>query len=95
MIYRRRRSHGSTSTGYYQFENTRSRATMSGFGDGDFIRLRDEYGNIWNGRAEAQDEGITRYCFRDGTGNSITGISDAFGIVLRDEKGNTWRGFVE
>ena len=94
MIYRRRRSHGATAAGFYQFENTRSHARMSGYGDGEFVRLRDEYGNVWNGRADAQDD-ITHYCFRDATGNSITGISDSFGIVLRDEKGNTWRGFVE
>ena len=95
MIYRRRRSHGSTATGFYRFENTRSRSGMSGYGDGDFVRLRDEYGTIWNGRADPQDDNIIRYCFRDATGRSITGLSDSFGIVLRDEKGNTWRGFVE
>ena len=95
MIYRRRRSHGSTPTGFYRFENTRSRSGMSGYGDGDFVRLRDEYGTVWNGRADAQDDNVIRYCFRDATGRSITGLSDSFGIVLRDEKGNTWRGFVE
>jgi len=68
---------------------------MYGYGDGDFVRLRDEFGTIWNGRADIQDEDIIRYSFRDATGKSITGISDSHGIVLRDEKGNTWRGFVE
>lgn len=68
---------------------------MFGFGEGDFIRLRDEYGNVWNGMAEEQGDNIVRYRFRDAAGKSITGISDSFGIVLRDDKGNTWRGFVE
>lgn len=68
---------------------------MTGYGEGDFVRLRDEYGNVWNGTANPQDENLTRYSFRDASGKAMTGISDAFGIVLRDEKGNTWRGFVE
>jgi hypothetical protein len=68
---------------------------MFGYGEGDFVRLRDEYGNVWNGVAEPQGDNIFRYRFRDANGKSITGISDSLGIVLRDEKGNTWRGFVE
>lgn len=95
MIYRKRRSHSSTQSGFYRFENTRSRAGMFGYGEGDFIRLRDEYGTVWNGMADAMGDNIVRYRFRDSSGRSITGISDSFGIVLRDDKGNTWRGFVE
>ena len=68
---------------------------MFGYGEGEFVRLRDEYGNVWNGMANSQGDNIVRYSFRDAKGRSITGISDSFGIVLRDEKGNTWRGFVE
>lgn len=95
MIYRRRRSYGTSQSGFYRFENSRSRSGMFGYGEGDFIRLRDEYGNVWNGMAEEQGDNIIRYRFRDAAGRSITGISDSFGIVLRDDKGNTWRGFVE
>jgi hypothetical protein len=68
---------------------------MFGYGEGDFVRLRDEFGNVWNGVAEPQGDNVVRFRFRDEKGKSITGISDSFGIVLRDEKGNTWRGFVE
>jgi hypothetical protein len=68
---------------------------MTGYGEGEFVRLRDEYGNVWSGMADPQGDNIVRYRFRDSAGKSITGISDSFGIVLRDEKGNTWRGFVE
>jgi hypothetical protein len=95
MIFRRRKSHGSAPSGFYRFENSRSRAGMTGYGEGDFVRLRDEYGNVWNGVADPQGDNVVRYQFRDAAGKSITGISDSFGIVLRDEKGNTWRGFVE
>ncbi|MBI2685104.1 MAG: hypothetical protein HYX27_02220 [Acidobacteria bacterium] len=95
MIYRRRRSHSTAPSGFYRFENMKSRANMVGYGEGDFVRLRDEYGTVWNGMADSQGDNIVRYRFRDASGKSITGISDSYGIVLRDEKGNTWRGFVE
>ena len=68
--------------------------SVSGFGDGDFIRLRDEYGNTWRGMAERQDDNTVRYHFRDSKGKTVSGISDDYGIILRDQTGNVWRGFV-
>lgn len=94
MIYRKRRSNGVQS-GFYRFENSRNRTGMFGYGEGEFVRLRDEYGTVWSGTVEAQDDNLVRYRFRDDKGRTISGISDSFGIVLRDDKGNTWRGFVE
>ena len=93
MIYRRRRGPGSLQAGYYRFETTMHR-TVSGFGDGDFIRLRDEYGNVWRGTAERQDDNTIRYRFRDSKGRTVSGISDTYGIILRDHSGNVWRGFL-
>lgn len=95
MIYRKRRGRAASSSGFYRFENTKSRSAMFGYGDGDFVRLRDEYGTIWSGIAEPQGDSVVRFRFRDDKGRSITGISDTYGIVLRDDKGNTWRGFIE
>jgi len=69
---------------------------VHGYGEGDYIRLRDEYGNVWMGSATRDDHSsMVRYRFRDNNGKSISGISDSFGIVLRDDSGNTWRGFVD
>jgi hypothetical protein len=79
--------------GFYRFESIHQRS-VGGFGDGDFIRLRDENGNVWRGQADVQDDETIRYRFRDSNGKTISGISDRFGILLRDEKGNTWRGYV-
>lgn len=94
MVYRRRRSRiGRAPAGFYRFENFHHKS-VSGFGDGDFVRLRDEHGNDWSGSAEAQGDDTIRYRFRDSEGNVISGISDRLGILLRDEKGNTWRGYV-
>ncbi len=94
MIYRRRRHRSSVQSGFYRFEGGQHQSVY-GFGDSDYIRLRDEFGNVWRGHAERQADDTTRYSFRDAEGNIITGISDRSGIVLRDEHGNTWRGFLD
>lgn len=95
MIYRRKRGGHGVPGGFYRFENVRSRSTMMGYGDGEFVRLRDEYGVVWNGIADLQEDRTVRFRFRNDQGKSISGVSDSHGIVLRDEKGNTWRGFLE
>jgi hypothetical protein len=93
MIYRRRRATSEAPGGFFQFQNAHKQ-TVYGFGHGDYIRLRDEYGNMWRGTAEREDESV-RYRFRDDRGRAITGVSDSYGVLLRDERGNTWRGFVD
>jgi hypothetical protein len=95
MIFDKRRKRSSVPSGFYRFENAQTKASMTGFGDGDFVRLRDEFGKVWSGSAEVESRDSIRYRFRDENGKSITGISDSFGIVLRDEKGKTWRGFMQ
>ncbi|MBI4876502.1 MAG: hypothetical protein HY822_17845 [Acidobacteria bacterium] len=92
MIYRRRRQRNSVSGGFYRFEGGHGQSVF-GFGDHDYIRLRDEFGNVWRGHAEKQGDSTLRFSFRDSNGSFITGISDHTGILLRDEHGNTWRGF--
>ena len=93
MIYRKRRARSGTPSGFYQFRDSSNHA-FSGPGDGDFIHLRDEFGNEWKGTAERQADDTVRYRFRDAAGNYIAGISDGYGVLLRDAKGKTWRGFV-
>ena len=68
---------------------------MSGYGDGDFVRLRDEFGNVWRGQAEATEDKTIRFLFRDDDGRRISGICDSYGVTLRDERGNTWRGYID
>jgi hypothetical protein len=94
MIIKRRRSSTAAKTGYYRIQGAGSQC-MHGFGDGDFIRLRDEFGREWRGVASVF-ETMVRFTFRDEAGNHISGVSTAGSdIVLRDAKGNTWRGFVD
>ncbi len=79
--------------GFHRFQNDQKQS-VCGFGEGDYIRLRDEFGTVWRGSAEKEDQHI-RYRFRDSKGRSISGISDRYGGLLRDENGTTWRGFVD
>lgn len=95
MIYKSRTRYSRLPGGYLRFRSS-DRTTVHGYGEGDYIRMRDEYGNAWVGSANRDDDSnMVRYRFRDHNGRSITGISDSYGVLLRDEKGNTWRGFVD
>lgn len=95
MIYRRRRR-TSAPTGFMQVVSATGNRTVFGSSDGDFIRLRDEFGNEWRGTVEVQSDEMVRYRFRDSAGRHISGISDGgYGILLRDERGKTWRGFID
>ncbi len=94
MFHRRRRSRSHVPSGYYRFEDS-CRRTLQGHGEGDFIRLRDEYGNVWHGQADRQPDDSIRFRFRDSQGKAISGMSDGYGIILRDDNGRIWRGFLE
>lgn len=94
MIYRRRRHRGSARAGFFRFESNQ-RKQLSGFGDGELIRLRDEHGNVWQGHVEDQADDAAHFIFRDHEGQRISGISDRYGVTLRDERGNTWRGYID
>ena len=95
MIYRSQSRYSRLPGGYLRFRGS-DQTTIHGYGEGDYIRLRDEFGRIWVGSANRDEETrIVRYRFRDDTGRHISGVSDTHGIVLRDDKGKTWRGFVD
>ena len=68
---------------------------VSGYGHGDNIRLKDDYGNIWVGTAVRNPDNSVVYRFRDSKGKVLTGTSDNAVVTLRDEKGHTWKGFVD
>lgn len=91
MVRRRQRS---VPSGYYHLKNSQQQS-VCGFGVGDHIRLRDEFGNVWRGQAELMPDDSIRFLFRDADGRRISGIGDAHGVVLRDERGKTWRGFID
>jgi hypothetical protein len=95
VIYKRKHIHSKIPGGFFSLEEESSKARLHGFGFGEHIRLRDEYGNTWRGSAEKNADDSIRYTFRDAMGRTITGIADSHGIILRDNKGKTWRGFID
>lgn len=95
MIYKRNRVHSRIAGGFFSLEQERTKARVHGFGYGEYIRLRDDYGQTWRGMAEEAADGTMRFTFRSAHGKVISGIHDGFGIILRDEKGRTWRGFID
>jgi hypothetical protein len=94
MIRRRRvRQSYAAPCGYFHFSDSQHRS-ISGFGDGDCVRLKDDKGDVWRGTAEVRDDRSVFYRFRNGSGKVISGVSDGYGILLRDERGQMWRGYV-
>lgn len=94
MIFTRQRKTGSLPGGYFHLEEEKSKTRVAGFGHGDHIRLKDEYGNVWIGSAVRNPDNSVVYRFRSGKGKSLTGIAEGEAVTLRDERGSTWKGFV-
>ena len=95
MIYRRRRTFSHMPGGHFNLQNQITKTRMHGFGHGEHISLRDEFGYVWKGWAEHLDDNSVRYTFKNEDGNQVSGVSDSFGVVLRHGKGKTWRGIVD
>jgi hypothetical protein len=94
MIYQNRSRYSRQAGGFLRFRSA-DRQEIYGYGEGDYIRLRDEFGNVWIGSAIQEESNLVRYRFRDDNGRSISGVSDSYGVILRDDKGKTWKGFVD
>ena len=95
MPLHKRGGRTTTAGGFFNLESTDRRSRVFGFGEGDYIHLRDEFGRVWRGQAEALSDNTIRFSFTDEDGKRISGLSDTHGIILRDERGRTWRGFID
>lgn len=95
MRFQKRGGRSSTVGGFFNLESSDRRSKVFGFGEGDYIRLRDEFGRVWRGSAETLSDNSVRFSFTDEDGHRITGLSDTYGVTLRDERGKTWRGFID
>jgi hypothetical protein len=95
MIYGRDSKRNFQPGGYFHLEEEKTKTRVSGYGHGDHIKLRDEYGNIWRGSAERNEDNSVAYRFRDERGRMMTGVSSNLVVTLRDERGNTWKGFID
>ncbi len=94
MIYSKPRRRSRIPGGYFHLQEEKSKTRVFGYGHGDHIKLKDEYGNIWVGSAERSPDDSIVYRFRDARGKSLTGVSYGNTVTLRDERGNTWKGFI-
>ena len=95
MIYAHSRKRRRTPGGYFHLEEERTKTRVTGYGHGDHIRLKDEYGNVWRGSAMRNQDNSITYRFSDPDGHSLSGVSSGPQVTLRDEHGNTWKGFVD
>jgi hypothetical protein len=94
MIFTKQRRQHTLPGGYFHLEEEKSKTRVAGYGHGDHIRLKDEYGNVWVGSAARNPDQSVAYRFRNGKGKSLTGVAEGEAVTLRDERGNTWKGFV-
>lgn len=95
MIYSKQRKRATVPGGFFHLEEEKTKTRVYGYGHGDHIKLKDEYGNIWRGSAVRNPDNSIAYRFRDSRGNSLSGVSDGAVITLRDARGKTWKGFVD
>jgi hypothetical protein len=95
MIYSKVKKHTRVPGGFFHLEEEKTKTRVFGYGHGDHIKLKDEYGNIWRGSAVRNPDNSVAYRFRDSRGNSLSGVSEGDVVLLRDEKGKTWKGFVD
>ncbi len=95
MIYSRQRKRAHIPGGFFHLEEEKTKTRVHGYGHGDHIKLKDEYGNIWRGSAVRNADNSVVYRFRDSKGRTLSGVSENTVVTLRDEKGNTWKGFID
>lgn len=94
MIFNRNRTRGSRPGGFFHLQEEKSKTRVSGYGEGDHIKLKDEYGNVWFGSAQVNPDGSITYRFRNEQGRSLSGVAHGHVVTLRDERGHTWKGFI-
>jgi hypothetical protein len=94
MLFAKQRQRATLPGGNFFLEDEKTKTRVSGHGQGEYIRLKDEYGNVWMGSATRNDDNSIQYRFRDAKGKSMTGVAYGPAVTLRDERGNTWKGFV-
>jgi len=95
MIYAKTRKRQQLPGGFFHLEEEKSKTRVFGYGHGDHIKLKDEYGNIWMGSAIRNPDNSIVYRFRNAAGKTLSGVSDNLLVTLRDEKGNIWKGFID
>jgi hypothetical protein len=96
MIYAKQRKRTRLPGGFFHLQEESTKTRVAGYGHGDQIKLKDEYGNVWHGSATRNPDNSVAYRFHNGAGRTLSGVSDNnVTVTLRDDKGSTWKGVVE
>ncbi len=56
MIYGKHKKHSLIPGGFFHLEEEGTKTRVFGYGHGDSIKLKDEYGNVWQGSAVRSDD---------------------------------------
>ena len=94
MIFNRQRTKTSPPGGFFHLQNEKTKTRVSGYGQGDNIKLQDEFGNVWFGSVTVNPDGSMLYRFRNDHGQTLSGVGTGQVVTLRDDRGHTWKGFI-
>ena len=64
MIFSKQRKRPRAPGGFFHLEEEKTKTRVFGHGQGDYIKLKDEYGNVWHGTAERNADNSVVYRFR-------------------------------
>jgi hypothetical protein len=95
MIYSKQRKRTRLPGGYFHLQEEKTKTRVAGYGHGDHIKLKDEYGNVWRGSATRNPDNSVAYRFHNGNGRTLSGVGEGILVTLRDDKGSTWKGVVD
>ena len=74
MIYSKQRTRSRIPGGFFHLQEEKTKTRVAGYGHGDNIKLKDEYGNVWIGSAVRNPDNSIVYRFRDSKGRTLTGV---------------------
>jgi hypothetical protein len=94
LIYSKQQKRARLPGGFFHLEEEKSRTRAYGYGHGDHIKLKDEYGTEWRGSAVRNPDNSVTYRFRTARGVYLSGVANDEIVVLRDDRGNSWKGIV-
>jgi hypothetical protein len=94
MLYQRKARLRSGGHSLIHLEEEHTKMRVSGYGSGEFVCLKDEYGNTWAGTAYKGEDERTYYHLTDPSGKRMTGVSNEVAVTFRDDLGRNFKGLL-
>ncbi len=95
MLYQRKTRLKSYGQGSIHLEEESSKLRVSGYGNGDFVSLKDEFGTTWAGFSYRGEDNRTYYHVTNPDGKRMTGVANDSSISFRDDSGRLFKGLRE